>query len=97
LFIRFVNGLVDPEQKSVFAGSISNIAEAIGLPSVFVEIRHAGTHDLLPSIDILRNGAAQVIKFIQDCRDMHILKFFFYSYLILLNDVFILTGIEMAL
>jgi ribosomal biogenesis protein LAS1 len=34
----------------------------LGLPSWFVELRHAATHEDLPSIDLLREAARQVRK-----------------------------------
>lgn len=58
--IRFVNGLVDPLQKGVYARSIAGIASQIGLPISFVELRHACTHEELPSLQILREGCRQV-------------------------------------
>jgi hypothetical protein len=59
-FIRFVNGLIDPAQKGAYAQSMNGIAESIGLPAWFVDLRHAGTHDQLPAISLLRNGCHQV-------------------------------------
>ena len=59
-FIRFVNGLIDPAQKGVYAASMSGIADQLGLPAWFVELRHAGTHDQLPTLTLLRNGSHQV-------------------------------------
>lgn len=57
---RFVNSVVDPEQQSMFAKSIASIATQMGLPTWFVELRHESTHENLPSIAILRDGAQQV-------------------------------------
>lgn len=59
-FIRFVNGLIDPAQKGAYALSMNGIADTIGLPSWFVDLRHAGTHDQLPTICLLRNGCHHV-------------------------------------
>jgi len=64
-FIRFVNALVDNEQKSQFAQSISGIAEAIGLPGWFVDLRHAATHDHLPSLGLLLNACSQGVEWLQ--------------------------------
>lgn len=58
--IRLVNGLVDPLQVGTFARAITSIAQQLGLPSWLVELRHAATHEDLPSIDLLREGARQV-------------------------------------
>lgn len=58
--IRLVNGLVDPLQLGVFARSIASIAVQLGLPQWLVELRHAATHENLPSLELLREGARQV-------------------------------------
>ena len=58
--IRFVNGLVDPLQSGPYARSIGSIAAQIGLPSWFVELRHAATHEDLPSLEVLREATSEV-------------------------------------
>ncbi|KAG8808567.1 rRNA-processing protein las1 [Serendipita sp. 401] len=58
--IRFVNGLVDPLQTSKYARSIAMISSQIGLPLSLVELRHAATHEDLPSVEALREGAKLV-------------------------------------
>jgi hypothetical protein len=58
--IRLVNGLVDPLQAGTYARSIFSIATQIGLPAWLVELRHAATHDDLPSLELLRDGANEV-------------------------------------
>jgi ribosomal biogenesis protein LAS1 len=58
--IRFVNGLVDPLQNGMYARSIASIASQIGLPSSFVELRHACTHEEMPSLEALREGCQSV-------------------------------------
>ncbi|KAI0085676.1 Las1-domain-containing protein [Irpex rosettiformis] len=55
--IRLVNGLVDPLQLGAYARSIASIAAQLGLPAWLVELRHAATHEDLPSIDVLREAA----------------------------------------
>ncbi|KAG6857599.1 hypothetical protein H0H87_010167 [Tephrocybe sp. NHM501043] len=57
--IRLVNGLVDPLQLGAYARSIASIANQLGLPSWLVELRHAATHEDLPSIDLLREAARE--------------------------------------
>ncbi|GAA5820654.1 hypothetical protein JCM10212_004320 [Sporobolomyces blumeae] len=57
--IRFVNSLVDPLQTAYFARSISSLAAQLGLPLWFVELRHQATHEDLPSLAVLRQGARQ--------------------------------------
>ena len=61
--IRLVNGLVDPLQQGAYARPISSIAAQIGLPSWLVELRHAATHEDLPSLHLLREAATQVEYF----------------------------------
>jgi ribosomal biogenesis protein LAS1 len=58
--IRLVNGLVDPLQLGAYARSIASIASQLGLPAWLVELRHAATHEDLPSLEILREAARQV-------------------------------------
>ena len=61
--IRLVNGLVDPLQLSAYARSIASIAAQLGLPAWLVELRHAATHEDLPSIEVLRDAARDVRYF----------------------------------
>lgn len=58
--IRLVNGLVDPLQVGTYARSIISIAQQLGLPGWLVELRHAATHEDLPSLDLLREASRQV-------------------------------------
>jgi ribosomal biogenesis protein LAS1 len=58
--IRLVNGLVDPLQFGAYARSIASIANQLGLPSWLVELRHAATHEDLPSLELLREAAREV-------------------------------------
>ena len=57
---RFVNGFVDQAQRGMYAASAAAVAEQLGLPGWFVELRHAGTHDQLPTLQLLRSGCQQV-------------------------------------
>ena len=58
--IRLVNGLVDPLQLGAYARSIASIAQQLGLPLWLVELRHAATHEDLPSLELLREAAREV-------------------------------------
>lgn len=58
--IRMVNGLVDPLQAGAYARSIASIAAQLGLPSWLVELRHAATHEDLPSLEMLREASREV-------------------------------------
>ncbi|KAJ3098884.1 Ribosomal biogenesis protein las1l [Physocladia obscura] len=64
LFCRFVNGIADSEQRGEYAASVAGIAAAVGLPAWFVELRHAGTHDRLPAIAVLRAAARQALTWL---------------------------------
>ena len=61
--IRFVNGILDQAQ-GMSAKSMTGVAENIGLPVWFVEIRHSATHDQLPSLELLRSAADQALDWI---------------------------------
>ena len=62
--IRLVNGLVDPLQLGAYARSIASIAAQLGLPAWLVELRHAATHEDLPSLELLRRAAREVSIFL---------------------------------
>ncbi|KAJ1670434.1 rRNA-processing protein las1 [Coemansia sp. RSA 25] len=64
--IRFVNSIVDQEQKGVYAQSVAMLAGRIGMPAWFVELRHAGTHEQLPSLATLRSACAQALLWLRD-------------------------------
>lgn len=55
--IRAVNGLVDPNQQSMFAGSVMTLADNIGIPGWVVDLRHQSTHNVLPSLSCLRSAS----------------------------------------
>ncbi|KAJ7225899.1 Las1-like-domain-containing protein [Mycena pura] len=57
--LRLVNGFVDPLQRGMYARSIASIANQLGLPSWLVELRHASTHEDLPSLELLRQAARE--------------------------------------
>lgn len=61
---RFVNSVVDSHQTGGFANSIAAIAARIGLPLWFVEIRHAVTHEELPSISVCRQAAGAALAWL---------------------------------
>ncbi len=63
--IRFVNGLLDPSQQSQFAIPLNLLAKKIGLPSWFVELRHAGTHEGLPSLEMLEIGVLGALDWLK--------------------------------
>lgn len=67
--VRLVNGLVDPLQSGTYARSILSIAAQIGLPAWLVELRHAATHEDLPSLELLRDGAKEVSRLLPKKRE----------------------------
>ncbi|KAH0838638.1 Las1-like-domain-containing protein, partial [Lanmaoa asiatica] len=62
--IRMVNGLVDPLQSGAYARSIAAIATQLGLPSWLVELRHAATHEDLPSLELLREASIESLSWL---------------------------------
>ncbi|KAI9017234.1 Las1-like-domain-containing protein [Gaertneriomyces semiglobifer] len=64
VFLRFVNGVVDANQKGMYAIPVANIADQLGLPAWFVELRHAGTHSALPSLALFRASCQQALQWL---------------------------------
>lgn len=62
--IRLVNGLVDPLQLGVYARSIAAIAAQLGLPAWLVDLRHAATHEDLPSLELLRQASRESLTWL---------------------------------
>jgi hypothetical protein len=65
VIVRSVNGIVEPNQQSYFAQSISVIAERLGLPGWIVELRHDATHKQLPSLSVLRAAGEYLLNWYQ--------------------------------
>ena len=57
--IRMVNGIIDAEQKGVYAKSVNVIAEELNIPREFVDLRHRCTHGDIPSFDVLYSSLQQ--------------------------------------
>ncbi|KTW29673.1 hypothetical protein T552_00882 [Pneumocystis carinii B80] len=64
--IRFVNGFVDPEQQGQYIIPMQTLARNIDLPLSFVEIRHAATHEQLPSLVVLRSMTNRALEWLLD-------------------------------
>lgn len=64
--VKFVNGLLDPFQQASFAIPLHQLAKNLGLPLFFVELRHTGTHELMPNIRILRQAAKDALNWLFD-------------------------------
>ncbi|CAA16919.1 Pre-rRNA-processing protein las1 [Schizosaccharomyces pombe] len=63
---RFVSGLLDPIQQSQYAIPMAVLAKSIDLPTYFVELRHAITHEELPSLPVLRQAAQRALSWLYD-------------------------------
>ncbi|KAL9933283.1 hypothetical protein V8E36_008001 [Tilletia maclaganii] len=63
--VRFVNSLVDSYQTGMFAAPVKTIAMRVGLPLWLVELRHAGTHDELPSLEALRTACDIALRWLE--------------------------------
>ena len=64
--VRCVNGVVDREQKALRARSVHKLAEGLGLASWIVELRHAATHNDLPSLEVLRAATTELLVFFDE-------------------------------
>jgi hypothetical protein len=78
--IRFVNSLLDPIQKRDKSLPLSILAVTAGLPTVFVEVRHWGTHESnLPGTEVLRDMGIRALEWlyhnywnkVQDTVELH--------------------------
>lgn len=63
-FTRFVTGLLDSHQDKARKLSMYGVAKTIGLPAGFVELRHQGTHEPMPSLTQLRPAARRALEWI---------------------------------
>lgn len=61
---RFVTGLLDSHQDKARKLSMYGVAKTIGLPASFVELRHQGTHEPMPSLTQLRPAARRALVWI---------------------------------
>lgn len=60
----FVTGLLDSYQDKARKLSMYGVAKTIGLPASFVELRHQGTHEPMPSLTQLRPAARRALVWI---------------------------------
>ncbi|KAK4696030.1 ribosomal biogenesis protein LAS1, partial [Lecanoromycetidae sp. Uapishka_2] len=58
--------LLDSQQDSKFKVSMYAKAQQIGLPAVFVDIRHEATHGDMPSLASLRSAAQRAMQWLWD-------------------------------
>ncbi|KAL2048200.1 hypothetical protein N7G274_000111 [Stereocaulon virgatum] len=61
---RFVTGLLDSQQDTKFKVSMYAKAQQIGLPAVFVDLRHEATHGDMPPLETLRNAAQRAMQWL---------------------------------
>lgn len=64
--VRFVNGFLDPLQKSNYAVSLHQIAENVEFPEYFVELRHIFTHEMLPDLSICRKSSKKALEWLNE-------------------------------
>lgn len=61
---RFVTGLLDSQQESKYKVSMYTQAQKIGLPALFVDIRHEATHGDMPNLTNLRSAAKRALRWL---------------------------------
>jgi len=61
--IRAVNIIADHFRVS-HTRSISTVAKEIGLPQLLVDLRHDATHKEMPSLEVLKTGLGELLKWI---------------------------------
>ena len=62
----FVTGLLDSQQESKYKVSMYTQAQKVGLPALFVDIRHEATHGDMPNLTNLRSAADRALKWLWD-------------------------------
>lgn len=62
--VRLVNSLVDPLQQGLYARPVALLAAELGLPGWLVELRHAATHDDLPSVAVLVEAGREALAYL---------------------------------
>ncbi|PKU64971.1 uncharacterized protein LOC110093827 [Dendrobium catenatum] len=62
--MRLVNDFVEPVHKET-GRSISDIADAIGIPRTLVDIRHESSHRCLPSLKLARSASAKALEWLK--------------------------------
>lgn len=64
--VRLVNSLVDPLQQGLYARPVALLAAELGLPGWLVELRHAATHDDLPSVAVLTEAGREALAYLDN-------------------------------
>jgi len=63
--VRFINGMVDSEQTTVYVIPIIQLAEKLGIPRHLVEMRHLSTHNELPSLANLIVARNEILEWLK--------------------------------
>ena len=61
-----MTGLLDSQQESKYKVSMYTQAQKIGLPALFVDIRHEATHGDMPNLTNLRSAAERALSWLWD-------------------------------
>lgn len=62
----FVTGLLDSHQESKYKVSMYAQAQKLGLPALFVDIRHEAAHGEMPNLINLRTAAERALRWLWD-------------------------------
>lgn len=62
---RSVNGIVDQSQRATRVLPIASLARSMSLPEWLVDARHQATHNTLPSIEVLRSAATELLEYLR--------------------------------
>ena len=64
--LRSINGLADAlQQTRAHAASIAVLCGDLGIPSWLVDVRHAATHNQLPTLSVLKLAATTLLEYLQ--------------------------------
>ena len=63
---RCVNFLIDLQNNSKYARSVSITARAIKLPEYLVDLRHDATHGSLPDLFLLAKGIQELLNWLYE-------------------------------
>ena len=61
-----MTGLLDSQQESKYKVSMYTQAQKVGLPALFVDIRHEATHGDMPNLTNLRSAAERALTWLWD-------------------------------
>lgn len=62
---RAVNGATESAQTGKHAASVATLASRLGIPRFVVDLRHESSHGELPNAHLLRQGAQQLLSWLQ--------------------------------